>query len=372
MQSFLKKYSVQLNNFDYHLSYEVLARYINNYKNLSEKEINFIETHLAKCNECSKKFFDVFDEEFEITSLLGESDENHLNIKFHQLKNISNENGIVHFYNEEMKIHLTLSKDNDENITINFNEVPKKFSGQKIKCSVSENDINIETNLLIRIVSLEENKKYSFKTNKVLDVDSIQEINAEILLKSEIKNLNHNIFEWKRYIPYSIAASILIMLGVIFYFLSRNENINELQLSEQIIIDSSKEKTEAESAEKSAPQKTEQKIVEENEISINNDFATNDILENFIERNVRGNEIVRVIAPKISDTLNLPILFKWENKKDVNNFNLIIVNNSNETVWNINTIDNEIEFNEKLKSGLYYWKLEADNELQYVGKFFVK
>lgn len=366
MQSFLKKYSVQLNNFDNHLSYEVLARYINSYKNLSKKEINFIETHLAKCNECSKKFFDVFDEEFELASLLGESDENHLNIKFHRLKNISNENGIVHFYNEEMKISLTLSKINDENITINFNEVPKNFSGKKIKCSVSEN------NITFRIISLEENKKYSFKINKALNVNSIQGIDAEILLKSEIENLNHNIFEWKKYIPYSIAASILIMLGVIFYFLNRNENINELQLSEQIIIDSSKEKTEAESAEKSAPQKTEQKIVEENEISINKDFATNDILENFIERNVRGNEIVRVIAPKISDTLNLPILFKWENKKDVNNFNLIIVNNSNETVWNINTIDNEIEFNEKLKSGLYYWKLEADNELQYVGKFFVK
>ncbi len=359
MQSFLTKYSNQLDNYDTHLNYEVLARYINNYKNLSKKEIIFIESHLAKCVECSKKFYEVFDEDIE-------SDENNYNIKFNQLKNFGNEEDIIHFYNDETKIHLTLKKNNNENIIINFNEVPQKFLCKQIKCSISENDINL------RIISLEENKNYSVKVTESFDLNSIQEINSEMLIKSKGEYLNQNIFSMKKYIPYSIAASILIMLGVIFYFLNKSETNNKLLRPNQIAIDSSQEKIERESTEKSESPKTEPKIIEEKEISINKDFASNDFLENFIQRNVRSEENIKIIIPKNSDTLGIPILFKWENEKEANIFNLIIVNNKNETVWNMNTSMNEIEFNEKLKPGLYYWKLEMDNEMQYVGRFFIK
>lgn len=109
-------------------------------------------------------------------------------------------------------------------------------------------------------------------------------------------------------------------------------------------------------------------------------FEPNQYYEEWINENVRSvNQIIeKVFSPANSDTLiSSAITFKWRMKENLP-ITLVILNNKEEKVFS--SIVNQEQFpdyrfvvnaNSKFKSGLYYWKIEDENEVIYVSKFYL-
>jgi aldose 1-epimerase len=91
-------------------------------------------------------------------------------------------------------------------------------------------------------------------------------------------------------------------------------------------------------------------------------------LENMIGSRLRSG-LFEVLEPGNDSVIKAPIHFSWK-KALVTPHTLKIVNNKNEALYTYPVQGNSFDFNETLASGLYYWKLESQNELLYVGKFF--
>lgn len=96
------------------------------------------------------------------------------------------------------------------------------------------------------------------------------------------------------------------------------------------------------------------------------------MLESLIETNFRSGDIV-MISPKKSETFKLtdPITFKL--KKNTNAIlYLRILNNLEKSVFSVQLKSEEFVYHHKLTGGLYYWKIETDEDLLCVGKFVLK
>jgi hypothetical protein len=99
-------------------------------------------------------------------------------------------------------------------------------------------------------------------------------------------------------------------------------------------------------------------------------YRINPSLENMIGSQLRSHRI-EVLEPPNNSVLKGRILFSW--KKDLSKPHTIkIVNNRNDVLYTYKISGKAFQFNESLPNGLYYWKLEDENELLHVGKFFIK
>jgi len=97
-------------------------------------------------------------------------------------------------------------------------------------------------------------------------------------------------------------------------------------------------------------------------------YQVNPNLENMIGSRVRSG-FFEVIGPENGSVLKNQILFSW--KKDLDkSHTLNIVDNKNSILFTYPVKGTSFTFQETLAPGLYYWKLESQNELLYVGKFF--
>ena len=98
-------------------------------------------------------------------------------------------------------------------------------------------------------------------------------------------------------------------------------------------------------------------------------YRVNPNLENMIGSRVRSG-LFEVLGPENGSVIKEPIHFSWK-KALVSPHTLKIVNNKNQVLYMYPVQGTSFEFNEMLAHGLYYWKLENQNELLYVGKFFI-
>lgn len=98
-------------------------------------------------------------------------------------------------------------------------------------------------------------------------------------------------------------------------------------------------------------------------------YRVNPNLENMIGSRVRSG-LFEVLGPENGRVIKEPIHFSWK-RALVSPHTLKIVNNKNEVLYTYPVQGSWFDFNETLSSGLYYWKLESQNELLYVGKFFI-
>ena len=64
------------------------------------------------------------------------------------------------------------------------------------------------------------------------------------------------------------------------------------------------------------------------------------------------------------------ITFAWE-QTEHQSIHLIIFNNRGDDIFNTVVEDAVFKYSDPLDPGLYYWKLENEDELLYLGKFFV-
>jgi hypothetical protein len=97
------------------------------------------------------------------------------------------------------------------------------------------------------------------------------------------------------------------------------------------------------------------------------------MFENLLASSLRISDI-EVITPLLKHqfTGKQPIIFKFNGDLSVP-VDLIIYNNREKMIFEKHDISvNSYNLDMKLSSGLYYWKLVRNDDLLYVGKFFVK
>lgn len=246
MEDLLKHYSKLLDDSHHHLSNETLATYNNLRGLLSEKELNFIQTHLISCKKCSELFALIQKEDAEFDS-----------------------------------IHL--------------------------------------------------------KTAKV---------------------------SWQKSFRYAAVAVLVIAIGVWYLFYFTTNDIEQVAEDRKEVIEDSTNLIHPD--ENAAVQ--ENQIKQEGKRYSPNDFAVSQVLENFINRNVRGEPAVKISAPQPGDTIILPSRFEWESSAE--EFELAVMNNKNQTVFNVKLSDKSYWLEREFKPGLYYWKILVDGKLEAVGKFY--
>lgn len=98
-------------------------------------------------------------------------------------------------------------------------------------------------------------------------------------------------------------------------------------------------------------------------------YRVNPNLENMIGSRLRSG-LFEVLGPENGSVIKAPIRFSWK-KPLLSPHTLKIVTNKNQVLYTYPVQGRWFDFNESLVPGLYYWKLENQNELLYVGKFFI-
>jgi hypothetical protein len=117
---------------------------------------------------------------------------------------------------------------------------------------------------------------------------------------------------------------------------------------------------------------TPPEINEEKQYSQN--FKESPVLESFIETGLRSEDL-EIISPKNNKSFKFKekLRFKWETES----LKIITIeiwhfkDNIDKKILERTSENNKLIINNKLVPGLYYWKLISDDELIYVGKFFV-
>jgi len=108
-------------------------------------------------------------------------------------------------------------------------------------------------------------------------------------------------------------------------------------------------------------------------IDLNEAYAANfeplPYLEEMID-DVTRSQSITVTSPRNNDTLTTPIKFNWKLSEGQASA-LKILDNKGHEINSAHLTDNQFILLEKIESGLYYWKLESEEELLYLGKFFV-
>lgn len=93
-------------------------------------------------------------------------------------------------------------------------------------------------------------------------------------------------------------------------------------------------------------------------------------LEEIVD-DVERSSSVEVVSPKNEMNFKSDVVFAWERTK-IPRVYLKLLNNLGEEIYSFTLQKNRFELTEELSPGLYYWKLESEDDLLYVGKFFIK
>ena len=98
-------------------------------------------------------------------------------------------------------------------------------------------------------------------------------------------------------------------------------------------------------------------------------FAESSNLEDLTHGEFRSTT-VEVLSPSVGQAVRQPIVFQWKNMDEP--VTIKILSNKERTLVSSTVKGNSYTFKKKLSQGLYYWKLESEKELLFVGKFLVK
>lgn len=100
------------------------------------------------------------------------------------------------------------------------------------------------------------------------------------------------------------------------------------------------------------------------------DFAALPELDEMVNSTVRSVDI-DVRSPKNGEAVSRKIVFSWRGVR-IRNLTLTILDNKAITVWSSAVQRLPLVYTNTLKQGLYYWKIQSEDEILYVGKFFVR
>lgn len=203
----------------------------------------------------------------------------------------------------------------------------------------------------------------------------------ESLRDSAKKNFIQKIFEIKISNRWGIAVSFaLFVLVMLFVTLPTNKNSQQHQ---QNIVSVYKDSLGQEDVnEKIDSSKESSKKIPGKEIAANfsgPNFKSNPYLEEWLSENIRSdNEILdKVISPlKEQKFYNKEITFNWRMIKNEPVTFTILTNQEKKVVNNSLSLKEFPSVKIKISpevfkhSGLYYWRIEDENEVLYIGKFY--
>jgi hypothetical protein len=186
--------------------------------------------------------------------------------------------------------------------------------------------------------------------------------------------------QWEQKTPFyisRIAASFFILALIVFIYFSfvKKDIQQQLDSSKKNQIYSTKlsNKTKNQSKVDSTnlTWKNKSKSVLSKKIKQVKDpnFKINPNLEYMINSQSR-NISIQIISPKNNSSFEKEIKFSWE-PSNSKNLQIKILDNKNNVLWQYSVKKDEFLLKEKLSPGLYYWKLENQSDLLYVGKFYI-
>ena len=170
-------------------------------------------------------------------------------------------------------------------------------------------------------------------------------------------------------------AALVVFFGL--YFILKNNSLNDL--SKQNIVTQNQDNqiqiVDSLKSDEEKPIKKDENLLAELSGA---EFKENAYYEEWINENVRsGNNLIeRVIAPKNRIKTYDDLTFKWVMKESAK-IQLSILDNLEEKIYSVNISKDDFpEITQKVsvdnfkKSGLYYWRIEDENEVLFVGKFY--
>ena len=95
-------------------------------------------------------------------------------------------------------------------------------------------------------------------------------------------------------------------------------------------------------------------------------FTPSPNLEDLVGTTVRSSG-VDIVSPSSGDTLTAPVRFAWKGTVS----RILILSNTEQVIASADVSGSPFVLKEMLAPGLYYWKLEGNDELLAVGKFIV-
>ncbi len=212
-------------------------------------------------------------------------------------------------------------------------------------------------------------------------VHFIRNYRYSVAHESEKTNLLDKIFgEFTKPIKWGIAfASMVILFFIAYTIFNKSPEIQKDQVITRDESDSLKnhirDKSPVEITDNVNSEKNQKNLIAE---LTGEEFKVNPYYEELIKENLRSTAQVleKVISPLPGDTiLSSQILFKFKLNEDKPVI-LTLLNNKEEKKFS-GELDQKMfpEYDyklntESLKPGLYYWRIEDDNYVYFVGKFY--
>jgi hypothetical protein len=202
--------------------------------------------------------------------------------------------------------------------------------------------------------------------------------NAFVVKKqNKTKRIFSFIPQFSTTVKYGIAFAVLALLFIL-YFALKIETTQPPD-EKQIITET---KTETEQRVDSLKTQPEKPVEPDKNLLAElsgPEFNPSPYYEEWINENVRSGNILidKVIAPKNNDKYSdQSVLFKWRMTENLP-VNLVIMNNDEDVIFSTTvSSDSFPEYslsasqNDFEKSGLYYWRIEDEIEVLYLGKFY--
>lgn len=199
--------------------------------------------------------------------------------------------------------------------------------------------------------------------------------------ESEKTNYLDKIFgEFSKPFKWGIAfASIMILFFIAYTLLDKSLEKQKDKVITKDENDSLKnlfqDKSPVEFSDNTRPEKSQEKLIAELSVEA---FNVNPYYEELIKENVRSSDKVldKVISPLVGDTISTSqIFFRFKLNEGKQLILTLFDNKENKKLsgeLDPNMFpDYEYKLNtNNLKPGLYYWRIEDDNEIYFVGKFY--
>jgi hypothetical protein len=99
-------------------------------------------------------------------------------------------------------------------------------------------------------------------------------------------------------------------------------------------------------------------------------------LDDLIKQTYQSPQLLARVSPANDASFANEILFEWEFQKDGERYagplELRILYNKEDELFNFKVENNQFRFDKELSPGVYYWALLTENEMAYLGKFYVR
>lgn len=203
--------------------------------------------------------------------------------------------------------------------------------------------------------------------SEIIEVYELSKENAETKVVPLYRSVEHKA-ENMQYLRIAASFIVLIGLGFVFFQFLNNE---KLASDGKTAINHPVVRVLFEPNNVMAIDKTA--VATETSELLASNYLPSSNLESMVGVAFRS-EAINIISPKNSTIykLNDQIVFQYELEGNAGTLNLKILNNKEDIVFQTNISGNKYLLNKKLSGGLYYWKLETDEDLLYVGKFIIK